>query len=319
MGFVYDSEDMSVSLPTEKIVKVRDRDREMDKLKKVSIRSFASFIGLLVSICPAIPYGWLYTKRFEREKFLALLENQNNFDAIMSLPEHLTKDFHWWERNILLSKNPIRDFTVSLEIFSDSSLSGWGVFSNGKSSHGFWTEEDLSYDINHLELEAAFFGLKCFAREYKNCQILLRIDNTTAISYINRMGSIQFEKLGKIAKDIWKWCELRNIWIFASYIPSKKNVEADLESRILKPETEFELSASAFDEIVYKLGRPSIDLFATRANSKCKNYVSWRPDPDAITVDAFTISWKEHFFMLFPPFQLFCVYYKKLNWMKREV
>ncbi|CAH4002358.1 unnamed protein product [Pieris brassicae] len=60
------------------------------------------------------------------------------------------------------------------------------------------------------------------------CQILLRIDNTKAISYINRMGGVQFPHLTKIAKELWQWCEARNI--VGSYIRLADNSVADAES-----------------------------------------------------------------------------------------
>lgn len=304
LGFVYNSSDMSVALPEKKVIKLRNQISDWSKVVRCSIRSFAQFIGSLVSACPAMPYGWLYTKRFEREKFFALQTNHDNYDAFMSIPDYLKSDFDWWKENIELCKNPIRDFSFRMEIFSDASKSGWGIFCDGKSSHGFWNEDDLTHDINFLELRAAFYGLKCFASEARDCQILLRIDNTTAISYINRMGSIQFVELSDLARDIWKWCERRNIWLFASYIPSKENVEADAESRRLHPETEYELSADGYSRIVKVLGQPDIDLFASRANTKCSTFVSWRPDPEASSVDAFTISWKPFFFYAFPPFSI---------------
>lgn len=55
----------------------------------------------------------------------------------------------------------------------------------------------------------------------------------------------------------------------ASYIRSKKNVEADRESRRL-PETK--LSDRDFRKIVHKFGHPQVDLFASRANTKCHRY-----------------------------------------------
>jgi len=84
--------------------------------------------------------------------------------------------------------------------------------------------------------------------------------------------------LSKLAKEIWEWCEKRNIWIFASYIPSRENTEADSESRRLEPETEFALSQLAFQRIEDRFGKAEIDLFATRINAKCERYVSWSRD-----------------------------------------
>lgn len=77
--------------------------------------------------------------------------------------------------------------------------------------HGFWTMEERRKHINVLELTMVLFGLKCFASSLSNCDVFLRIDNTTAFSYINRMGGVRFEELNRLARVIWDFCEERNI------------------------------------------------------------------------------------------------------------
>lgn len=62
-------------------------------------------------------------------------------------------------------------------------LSG-GVYVAG----GFKGHEDEEKHINILELEAIYYGLKKFTKHLRNCHILLRVDNTTAVSHINRKG-----------------------------------------------------------------------------------------------------------------------------------
>ena len=42
-----------------------------------------------------------------------------------------------------------------------------------------------------------------------------------------------------------------------------------------------------FQEIVCRFGQPDIDLFASRLNHKLEKYISFRPDPNAMAVDAF--------------------------------
>ena len=116
------------------------------------------------------------------------------------------------------------------------------------------------------------------------------------------MGGIQYPKLNQASRNIWQWCEKRNIWIFASYIASKENVIADRESRREMLDTEWELSDWAFNSIVKRFGYPKIDLFAARTNKKHDIFCSWKRDPEAFVVDAFTISWSEWFFHAFPPF-----------------
>ncbi|XP_015123313.1 uncharacterized protein LOC107045524 [Diachasma alloeum] len=205
----------------------------------------------------------------------------------MQLPATLNEDLNWWLHNIDSLGNPINDFKYELEVHSDASRSGWGAFAEEQRAHGFWNLEEQGHHINYLELLSAFLALKCFAKDLQNCNILLRIDNTTAISYINRMGGIQILNLSKLAKEIWQWCERRNLWIFASYISSTDNSIADYESRRLEPETEFSLAPYAFEEICRSFGCPKIDLFASRSNTKCKRFVSWQNDLESVAIDAF--------------------------------
>ena len=200
--------------------------------------------------------------------------------------------------------NYLTNFDSSIEIFSDASLSGWGACCKGQRVHGHWNKQEKKHHINILELMAVFFALKCFAKYLKNVDALMRVDNTTTLTYINKKGGVRFPKLSKLAKEIWEWCEKRNLWNFASYISSNDNAVADFESRRLEPDTEFSLSNEAFTYIISNFGEPDIDLFANRTNTKCRNSASWQKDPRAMAVNAFTIKWKPFFFYAFPPFSI---------------
>ena len=52
------------------------------------------------------------------------------------------------------------------------------------------------------------------------------------------------------------------------------------------------------------LGKPEIDLFASRLNNQLNQYVSWHPDPGAAFIDAFNLNWHNIQFYAFPPFSL---------------
>ena len=266
----------------------------------------------MLSCCIAIEFSWLYTKDFEKFKISALEANHNNYDSYMELvPGH--SDFKWWKSKIMIASKNIDHQPFIFEIFTDASLTEWGAVCADRKVHGFWTEKERENNINFLELMAAYFGLKCLAKDARDCSILMRIDNTTAICYINRMGGTQFNYLNNITRDIWYWCEERNIIIVASYVSSKDNAEADTESRRLEPETEFELADYAFEMVVQRFGAPEIDLFASRLNHKCKRYVSWRKDPESEAVDAFTLSWKHFFFYAFLPFSIILRVLRKIK------
>lgn len=303
LGFIYDAAKLSLSLPDDKRINIVRLTNQFSLLPKRPLRDYAHLIGVLVAACPAVRYGWLYTKQLEREKLLAL-QNFYSYDTKIKFSNKVLHDLNWWMNKVKVASCPMGPLEFDIEIFTDASRTGWGAYANEIRASGQWKTHEKCFHINYLELLAAFFGLKCFAYDKSNCTILLRIDNVTAISYINRMGGVRFPHLNNLARTIWQWCEERKIWLYASYINTKDNIEADQESRRINPDTEIELNRSAFQIISQKLGQPDIDLFASRTNAKCDLYVSWKRDPEAFTVDAFTLNWNPWFFYSFPPFSI---------------
>ena len=220
----------------------------------------------------------------------------------MRIPSSLSDDLDWWEQNILTKSNETRQKKFQLEIFSDASGSGWGAACNGEVIFGNWSMEEAKNHINYLELRAAFFGLQYFGKDKQNYELLLRIDNSTAVSYVNRMGGIQLPKLNQVTKKIWQFCEQLNLWVFASYY--KENIDADGASRSDNIDTEWELAPWAFNIIINKFGDIEIDLFASKFNKKKSVHYLWHPDSNAYCTYAFTICWRELKFFEFPPVAL---------------
>lgn len=317
LGYIIDTHKWELSLPQEKRTRIRTELVNIKNMKRCKIRKFAQLIGLLISACPAIEYGWLHTKDFERCKYLNL-GNDGDYEKYMTLPQHLLPDINWWLGTIDHSVHRIRNDNYELEIFSDASTTGWGAACNGETANGRWSDCEKLSHINNLELLAAFFALKIFAKDFYNCQILLRIDNTTAICYINRMGGIRYPHLTKVTKDIWQWCMARKIFVVASYIKSSDNVVADKESRRTHPDVEWELSDTGYQRLIDKFTAPQIDLFASRINKKCEVYASWHRDPDAFALDAFTLDWSNLFFYAFPPVAIILKVIRKIISDKAE-
>lgn len=156
----------------------------------------------------------------------------------MTLSRDILPDLKWWATNISKSYNQIRSDKFDLEIYADGSLTGWGACCRNKKAHGWSDTTEQTNHINFLELLVIFNGLKSFASKHKARNILIHVHNTTALSYINRMGSIKYQKLDSLTREIWRWWEERDLWLHATYISSRENSEADRQSRILPPDTE---------------------------------------------------------------------------------
>jgi hypothetical protein len=68
-----------------------------------------------------------------------------------------------------------------------------------------------------------------------------------------------------------------------------------------------------FADIARRWGSFDIDLFASRLNYKVPCYVSWRPDPDVILIDAFYMDWGPYLFYVFPPFSMIATCLQKIT------
>ena len=108
-----------------------------------------------------------------------------------------------------------------------------------------------------------------------------------------------------MAKELWQSCEHRDIWVTATHIPGVKNVEADEESGVFKETVEWTLPLGTYQLLVEAWGPFQWDLFASRLNAKCRNYISWNPDPGASVINVFAHNLNRlNNWHAFPPFRL---------------
>lgn len=152
---------------------------------------------------------------------------------------------------------------------------------------------------------AVLFSLKAFHKELLRKHVLVQIDNMTAVSDLGKMGTSHSKKRNELTRTLWKWCLDNNMWLTTSHIPGKENTLADAESRKSRKETEWTLGRGIFHEAVKKIHvEPQIDLFTSRLNYQLRPFVSYQPDPEAMAINASSISWKPYVFYAFPPFSI---------------
>lgn len=266
LGFSFNSISMKISLPQEKTEILRRQIEEFKRKTHCTVRVFAQ----LIASCPATRYGFTHLKVFEILKHSVISNDYKNYNRKIEIPSLLKIELSWWEKNIGKGQD-IKPQQFALEIFSDASPSGWGASCEKRMFHGFWDKKESRMHINFLEIKAALYALKSLTKNKHDIRILLRIDNQTAISCINRGGSVKFKHLNYATKLIWEWCENKNLSVFASYITSSDNIKADKESRSLSIDTEYQLNYYAFTKIIKNFGKPEIDCLLLELIINVKN------------------------------------------------
>ena len=82
--------------------------------------------------------------------------------------------------------------------------------------------------------------------------ILLEMDSTVAVSFINKMGGTRSAPLRDKAIEIWNLVLEKKGWITARWIPREQNQMADLLSKESLQTWEFGLSQDSLDKVTQK-------------------------------------------------------------------
>ena len=164
-----------------------------------------------------------------------LEQSDQDYSAQLILSTGEQEELQWWLDHLSAwNGRTIMTEKPSLVIESDASTQGWGAFCGGTRTGGPWSPEERQWHINCLEALAAFHAVKCFVRDKKSITVLLRMDNTTAVMYVNKLGGTVSPNLNTIVREIWLWCMNRDITLVAEHLPGVLDTIADQESWVMR-------------------------------------------------------------------------------------
>ena len=146
----------------------------------------------------------------------------------------------------------------------------------------------------------ALFALQSFTKDSEGSAVHLFSDNSTAEACVNKYGGTRSGSLSAIAAKIVSCCESRSLSLTASHLPGILNSVADRESRSTLDASDWMLYQEVF-RLLHNLWPMQVDLFAAAWNAQLPQFVSWMPQPNAMAVNAFSISWTTLQGYLFPP------------------
>ena len=258
---------MQFILPQQKAVQIQ-KECCLLNTNRPTIHHLSRVLGLLEACRLAVWSAPLHYSQLENLQ-INVLQRWANYNAPVDLTLSAKSDLSWWVTTLQTPQGspvvlPAADLTMS----SDASKQGWGHLGvpNGQEVCG---------------------PHKCI-RTQTNKVICLKLDNTTAVSYLNNLGGTHCPQLLHLAIAIWDWCEKRHLFLLAQHIAGETNMEADTESWVKQDLNDWRIPPKIVAPLIRYC---TIDLFASRLTHQLKWYLSWRPDLSVVHNDAFTMDW----------------------------
>ena len=190
LGYVLNSRTMTISLPAKKEMDVLEHCNKLYKAQITTIRYVARVLGKLIACFPVLPLGRSHYQFIEHDKITALQNHRFNFDTRMSLSWPAKKELLWWITHLPAAVCPIDRCPVSILLFVDASSYGWGSYLPPLFAQGFFNDLEYVQSINTKETLAIYYSILSFLPYLHNQHVLIRSDNTTAVSYISKMGGM---------------------------------------------------------------------------------------------------------------------------------
>ena len=319
LGFVFDTESMTIACPKDKIDRLRVKSRKALQDGFISVHNLEKLLGTMESVRPATRLAALHYRSLQRQLISAKRFGRRP-GKIIALSQKSILNLQWWVSETGFAGNcssPIREGDPTLDIWSDANLTMGGARSSrGEFIQRAWNKEELSSNphINVLEVRAAREGL---ALSQPGDIVRLHLDNRTACAYIRKQGGTRSPLLSREACLLWDESLARDVTLLAPHwLSTKDNVEADFLSRNEMGRWEFMLDKDLFAKILDTFQvSPTLDAFASRETAQLKRYMTWFQDPQAVASDALLHSWDKVTY-LFPPVPLLLKVLQKVQTQK---
>ena len=309
LGLLWHSDNMTVSLPEAKRLKIVATASDMLRAGSVSVRNLRSFLGYLEAARHAIPLASLHFRNLQ-----ILLRPHIRVGHHLANPDHLLaidagggEDLTFWSNlTPACAAAPLRRAAAVPDVTIATDASGSFGFGGHSSAGGFfqgvwadtppWVQQG---SINLKELYTTLLAVQSLMPH--GASVLLHVDNSTAVSYVNRQGGQRSSALNRAAQLLWREVLRRGGWVTAKWVPRDLNQCADLLSKASLDCWEVCLMPDTLRVIWDTWFTPTIDLFASALCHVRPAYCSLALDPNSLG-NAFSLAkWPAVGAYAFPP------------------
>ncbi len=240
------------------------------------LKVFQRMLGLMAAASPVLQLGLLHMRPLQRwlkprvphnawhHGRLHIRVNQACVTALTTW-----KNPRWMKKGVAMGLVHTRKVVTT-----DASNTGWGALYEGKLTFGHWSKAESGFHINCLEMLAVCRACQFFLPDLIGRHVLIRSDNMSVVSYINRQGGVSSKRLFILAERLLEWAQLNLRSLRAAHLPGRLNQGADMLSRSNVPSEEWMLHPQVVQKIWKTFGKAEVDLFASKDNSHCPTYYS---------------------------------------------
>lgn len=249
LGVHVDTVKRKLSLPECKLQELVSLIDKWTRKRRTTKLELQKFIGKLTWACRVIRGGRTFVRRLHD-----LAMRLTNTKHHIRVNAAARADISWWSQCLcffqgtcsFLCDMPLPNFTFS----TDACLVGGGAHFLSDWCYCCWEKDFPEYascHINILELLSVLVALRRWAPLLTGQHVLIRTDNMTAMSVLNKSSSRSTEMM-PILREIF-WLSVRYDFLVSSvYLPGDLNVLADRISRLNEFESFLKVEYFLFNE-----------------------------------------------------------------------
>lgn len=253
LGIELCSKTMEARLPQDKLENLHSILGKFKKKKKARKRELESLVGTLNHCCSVVKGGRTFLRRI-----INVANSLKHRTHFIRLSTEFQKDLLFWINfsEVFNGKAKIIDKTPidCSEIQCDSSFSGFGAYFRGECLLGTWHKDttlcvpsgitlpqvepdipdSILHNINYLELFPVLAAARCWGHEWCNKHIVVRSDNTSVVSYVNK-GTAKHPAAMDMLRELF-WLSVKyNFHITSKHLRGLDNTISDYLSRLAEP------------------------------------------------------------------------------------
>ena len=306
LGVDLDLQNLTMSLPAEKVTKLLALVHSTVQQQKVSRAVLEGLIGLITFSHSVIHLG-----RMHANPRITWMNSHNSVaahHALVNVTPYLRSLLkpscqHSFLEQRISFKTPV----PNLVLMTDASDYGWSGVILPYCVRDSWSEEDRLRSINEREMIAIQYFVLFMQNTLAGKHVVIHTDSEVVYFCLKRMGSLRCPELMRLVREFLSLCVRRTITFEVQHIRGILNVLADSGSRDKPSAVNNCLDPDTLSYGFYLAGlhtEVAVDLCATVENTRCSRYVSPCQDynPRCVGWDARRVDWNPYEqIYLFPP------------------